>query len=61
MVEFFIDFIYKAHKAGNRIVELPYVHPDIEGMSKTASSIFRLCYLGFKYFIRVIQSLFKRN
>ena len=60
--EFFIEFIYKAHKAGNRIVELPYVHPpDIEGMSKTASSIFRLCYLGFKYFIRVIQSLFKRN
>ena len=60
--EFFIEFIYKAHKTGNKIVELPYVHPpDIEGMSKTASSILRLCYLGFKYFIRVIQSLFRRN
>ena len=60
--EFFIEFIYKAHKAGNKIVELPYVHPpDIEGMSKTASSILRLCYLGFKYFIRVVQSLFRRN
>ena len=60
--EFFIEFIYKAHKAGNKIVELPYVHPpDIEGMSKTATSILRLCYLGFKYFIRVIQSLFRRN
>ena len=60
--EFFIEFIYKAHKAGNRIVELPYVHPpDIEGMSKTATSALRFCYLGFKYFIRIIQSLFKRN
>jgi len=60
--EFFIEFIYKAHKAGNKIVELPYVHPpDIEGMSKTASSILRLCYLGFGYFIRVVQSLFRRN
>ena len=60
--EFFIEFIYKAHKAGNRIVELPYVHPpDIEGMSKTAGSILRFCYLGFKYFIRIIQSLLGRN
>ena len=60
--EFFIEFIYKAHKAGNKIVELPYVHPpDIEGMSNTATSFLRFCYLGFKYFIRTIQSLFKRN
>ena len=60
--EFFIEFIYKAHKTGNKIIELPYVHPpDIEGMSKTATSILRFCYLGFKYFIRTIQSLFKRN
>jgi len=60
--EFFIEFIYKAYKAGKKIVELPYVHPpDIEGMSKTASSVFRFCYLGFKYFIRIILSLFRRN
>ena len=60
--EFFIEFLYKAHKAGNKIIELPYVHPpDIEGMSKTANSILKFCYLGFKYFIRIIQSLFRRN
>jgi len=60
--EFFIEFIYKAYKAGNKIIELPLVHPpDIEGMSKTATSIFRFYYLGFKYFIRIIQSLFRRN
>ncbi len=60
--EFFIEFIYKAHKAGNKIIELPYVHPpDIKEMSKTSTSVLRFCYLGFKYFIRIIQSLFKRN
>jgi len=60
--EFFIEFIYKAYKAGKKIIELPYVHPpDIEGMSKTATSVFRFCYLGFKYFIRIILSLFRRN
>jgi len=60
--EFFIEFLYKAYKSGKKIIELPYVHPpDIEGMSKTATSVFRFCYLGFKYFIRIILSLFKRN
>ena len=60
--EFFIEFIYKALKAGVKIIELPYVHvPDVEGMSKTASSFFRFCFLGFNYFIRLIQTLFGRN
>jgi len=60
--EFFIEFIYKAYKAGNKIIELPYVHPpDIEGMSKTATGILRFNYLGFKYFLRIIISLFRRN
>ena len=60
--EFFIEFIYKAYKSGKKIIELPYVHPpDIEGMSKTATSVFRFCYLGFNYFIRIILSLFRRN
>ena len=60
--EFFIEFLYKAQKAGKKIIELPYTHPpDIEGMSKTATNILRFCYLGFRYFIRIIQSLFGRN
>ena len=60
--EFFIEFLYKAYKSGKKIIELPYVHPpDIEGMSKTATSVFRFCYLGFNYFIRIILSLFRRN
>ena len=60
--EFFIEFIYKAYKAGIKIIELPYTHPpDVEGMSKTAPNIIRFCSLGFGYLIRVIQSLFLRN
>ena len=60
--EFFIEFLYKAQKAGKKIIELPYEHPpDIEGMSKTTASILKFCYLGFKYFIRIMQSLFRRN
>jgi len=60
--EFFIEFIYKANKAGMKIIELPYVHPpDTEGMSKTAANALRFCYLGSRYLIRIIQSLFRRN
>jgi len=60
--EFFVEFIYKLYKAGHKIMELPYIHPpDEEGVSKTASSLFRFCYFGTCYLIRIIQSLFRRN
>lgn len=60
--EFFIEFLYKALKSNLKIIELPYSHPpDIEGMSKTASSVLNFCRLGIGYFVRVIQSLFLRN
>jgi dolichol-phosphate mannosyltransferase len=60
--EFFIEFLYKSLKEGKKIVEIPYTHPpDIEGMSKTAPNILRFIYLGFKYLIRIIQTLFIRN
>ena len=60
--EFFIEFLYKALKSGKKIIELPYVHPpDVEGMSKTASSFLRFIILGFNYVIRIFQSLLKRN
>ena len=60
--EFFIEFVYKALKNGKKIIEIPYVHPpDVEGMSKTASSFFRFTKLGFNYFIRIFQCLLKRN
>ena len=60
--EFFIEFLYKAINANKKIIELPYIHPpDIEGMSKTASSFFRFFKLGLIYVIRIFQSLLNRN
>ena len=60
--EFFIEFLYKAINANKKIIKLPYIHPpDIEGMSKTASSFFRFFKLGLIYVIRIFQSLLNRN
>ena len=60
--EFFIEFLYKAHKLGSKIIEIPYTHPlDVEGSSKTASSVIRFTYLGLRYLVRIMQTLLKRN
>ena len=60
--EFFIEFIYKAHKRGLKIYELPYIQPpDLEKMSKTAPNIFRFFGLGFYYLITIFHSLTRRN
>ena len=60
--EYFIEFIYKASKLKYKIIELPYQQPaDIEGLSKTAGSIFRFIVLGFNYFIRILVAKFRIN
>jgi len=60
--EFFIEFIYKAHKRGLKIFEIPFVQPpDIEKMSKTASNIFRFFFLGFYYLTAIVHSLTRRD
>ena len=60
--EFFIEFLYKLLIKGVKIKELPYVHPpDIEGLSKTASSLFRFFDLGLDYLIRILRTRFRKN
>ncbi len=60
--EFFIEFLYQAHKRGLNIVEIPYTHPpDIEGLSKTVSNIFRFLSLGFFYITRIFVTFIRRN
>lgn len=60
--EFFIEFLYKLKKQKIKIKEIPYVQPpDIEGTSKTASSLFRFISLGFNYLIRIILIRFRKN
>ena len=56
--EFMIEFLYKAEKRGNKIIEIPYTHPiDIEGNSKSFPNIAKFIYLGFFYLVRIIQSV----
>ena len=56
--EFMIEFLYKAEKKGNKIIEIPYTHPvDIEGNSKSFPNIVKFLYLGFFYLVRIIQSV----
>ena len=60
--EFFIEFLYKLLINGVRIKELPYIHPpDIEGLSKTASSLYRFFDLGLDYLIRILRIRFRKN
>ena len=59
--EFFVEFLYKAEKKGNNIIEIPYIHPvDIEGNSKSFPNLGRFLLLGFFYFLRLFQSIFRR-
>ena len=56
--EFMIEFLYKAEKKGNKIIEIPYIQPiDIEGHSKSFPNIAKFLYLGFFYLVRIIQSI----
>ena len=56
--EFMMEFLYKAEKKGNKIIEIPYIQSiDIEGHSKSFPNIAKFLYLGFFYLLRIIQSI----
>ena len=58
--EFMVEFLYKAEKKGNKILEIPYIHPvDLEGNSKSFPNIWKFIQLGFFYFVRMFQLLIK--
>ena len=60
--EFFIEFIYRAYKKGNKIIEIPISQPpDKENISKTTSGALRFCSTGFSYFFRILNSLFRKD
>lgn len=59
--EFMIEFLYKAEKKGNKILEIPYTQPiDMEGNSKSFPNIAKFLLFGFYYFVRIIQSLIRK-
>ena len=60
--EYFIELLYNATKNDYDVLEIPYVQPpDIEGLSKTASSFMRFIKLGFQYIIRIINCKIRPN
>ena len=59
--EFMVEFLYNVEKKGNKIFEIPYIHPvDIEGNSKSFPNLGRFLLLGFFYVLRLFQTLLRR-
>ena len=59
--EFMIEFLYKAEQRGNKVFEIPYIHPiDAEGNSKSFPNLPKFLLLGFFYFYRIIKLIFKK-
>jgi len=59
--EFFIEFLFRALNSGLKIKEIPYTQsPDIEGLSKTASSYMIFFKLGIDYLVRIFITRFRK-
>ena len=59
--EFIIEFLYNAERKGNKIKEIAYTQPiDEEGNSKSYPNFFKFSFLGFFYFVRILQILIRR-
>ena len=59
--EFMVEFLYNVEKKGNKIFEIPYIHPvDIEGNSKSFPNLGKFLVLGFFYVLRLFQTLLRR-
>ncbi len=54
--EYFIDFIYRAVKKGEKILELPYSNePRVAGESKTGSNLIDYARLGVQYIVTLLM------
>ena len=61
--EFFLEFIYNAHKKGFKIKEIPYIQKKDDDIinSKSAESLGKFFYLGFMYVMRIVNTLVRRK
>ena len=61
--EFFLEFIYNAHKKGFKIKEIPYIQKKDDDIinSKSAESLVKFFYLGFMYVMRIVNTLVRRK
>tara|TARA_B100001123_G_C15244423_1_gene1000344 strand:+ start:874 stop:1587 length:714 start_codon:yes stop_codon:yes gene_type:complete len=61
--EFFLEFLYNAHKKGFKIKEIPYVQKrdeDVEN-SKSAPNLIKFFYHGFMYVLRTFSAITRRK
>ena len=59
--EFMVEFLYQIEKKGNKIIEIPYIHPvDIEGNSKSFPNLRKFLLFGFFYIFRLFQTIMRR-
>ena len=55
--EYFIEFLYRCHRKGLRIREIPYRLTDrSRGVSKSAPNLWRFLVLGFGYLMRIVTT-----
>ena len=61
--EFFMEFLYNAHKKGFKIKEIPHIQKKDEDLenSKSAPNLLKFLYYGTMYVLRVFASLIRRN
>jgi len=61
--DFFIEFLYNAHKKKFKIKEIPFVQKkdDDLGESKSSPNLVKFFYLGFMYIIRIFITIFRRD
>ena len=61
--EFFLEFLYNAHKKGFKIKEIPHVQKKDEDLetSKSAPNLFKFLYYGLMYVLRVFATLIRRK
>lgn len=61
--EFFLEFLYNAHKKGFKIKEIPYIQNKDEDLinSKGAPNLIKFFYFGFIYFLRIFITLTRKR
>ena len=61
--EFFMEFLYNAHKKGFKIKELPHIQDKDEdlGDSKSAPNLFKFLYYGLMYVLRVFAIILRKK
>jgi len=61
--EFFLEFLYNAHKKNFKIKEIPYVQKKDEDInnSKSAPNLIKFFYLGSLYILRIFTTIVRRK